>query len=447
MAVPLIFADMTEEELRKYRKLASSRIYNFKNAEVRNEKSRLRMAKHRAEEALLSADELEARRARRREATQRYREKNRERLAVAEKKRRRRYLKKPELKLKPPLSFIPCPIPEHLGDNWDNHASFSAARNKTYWVLFMTSRQGAYSLKVTCIRALASTYAEEETVGSFQKWDDVLVFWGVHCFNRHGRCPDHRDQCALGACRAHLTAELAPHGGSFRIPGTGHPRHVMKQERHARPHSNVSGKREHDTIVQRLPLIVSQPSRAAARCAPPSYTPVAETESDGSDVEGVPLFDLKSDDEVSPVKARGKAVQALHREENSTRGSASIPETYTPATLSSVSSLAQSSSVVALEAGGKARPTARASSVSGAGAAHASDTRLSQRSTVPAQVAAESDPFYVTGGGTIYHSHSAALAVVGAGPVRVVIGWEAATEYAIERAVQSRKGKERSVDI
>ncbi|KAJ7065087.1 hypothetical protein B0H15DRAFT_950422 [Mycena belliarum] len=98
-----VFADMTEEELRKYRKLSSSRIYNFKNAEARNEKTRARMAKRRAQEGLLSAEEQAALRERRREATQRYREKlvsNRPQLASAEKRRRRRYRKKPELQEK-----------------------------------------------------------------------------------------------------------------------------------------------------------------------------------------------------------------------------------------------------------------------------------------------------------------------------------------------------------
>ncbi|KAJ6544877.1 hypothetical protein DFH09DRAFT_1088413 [Mycena vulgaris] len=58
------------------------------------------------------------------------------------------------------------------------------------------------------------------------------------------------------------------------------------------------------------------------------------------------------------------------------------------------------------------------------------------------------DPFYVTAEGTIHHSKVSALSGVGAGPVWVVMGWDAATAYAMEVAEESagrsrklRKGK------
>jgi hypothetical protein len=54
------------------------------------------------------------------------------------------------------------------------------------------------------------------------------------------------------------------------------------------------------------------------------------------------------------------------------------------------------------------------------------------------------DPFYVGANGSIHHSTASAFGDVGAGPVQVVLGWEAATKRARElveegKARQSRK--------
>jgi hypothetical protein len=44
------------------------------------------------------------------------------------------------------------------------------------------------------------------------------------------------------------------------------------------------------------------------------------------------------------------------------------------------------------------------------------------------------DPFYVSANGSIHHSSADAFGDVEAGPVQVVLGWEAATRYAREMA-------------
>jgi hypothetical protein len=46
-----------------------------------------------------------------------------------------------------PSDFSPCSIPEHFGENFKTHADFSSKRNKHYWLLFVSLKQGAYSLK------------------------------------------------------------------------------------------------------------------------------------------------------------------------------------------------------------------------------------------------------------------------------------------------------------
>ncbi|KAJ7063014.1 hypothetical protein B0H15DRAFT_807828, partial [Mycena belliarum] len=145
---------------------------------------------------------------------------------------------------KPPTSFGPCSVPLYLGDNFDGHASFSRTRNKTYWILFLTRCQGAYSLKTTCLRAKGKAYTEEEAVGCFENWDDVLVIWALHCFHRHGRCPRHRDHCGLGDCVAcHNEARDGAADRIIRVARKGAA--SVKQETATREQAKV------DLIVKR----------------------------------------------------------------------------------------------------------------------------------------------------------------------------------------------------
>ncbi|KAJ7606443.1 hypothetical protein DFH06DRAFT_1149909 [Mycena polygramma] len=88
----------------------------------------------------------------------------------------------------PPQDFVVCTVLKHMDANFDNHFDFSCRRNRTYWILFFSDKQGLYSLKTSCVAALGKTYGELEAVGSFNTLTEVLAAWAKHCYHRHGKC-------------------------------------------------------------------------------------------------------------------------------------------------------------------------------------------------------------------------------------------------------------------
>ncbi|KAJ7075467.1 hypothetical protein B0H15DRAFT_956467 [Mycena belliarum] len=47
---------------------------------------------------------------------------------------------------RPPALFVACAILLYMGPNFSDHIAFTKMRKKTYWILFLTGNQGAYSL-------------------------------------------------------------------------------------------------------------------------------------------------------------------------------------------------------------------------------------------------------------------------------------------------------------
>ncbi|KAJ7473896.1 hypothetical protein B0H11DRAFT_1918707 [Mycena galericulata] len=122
----------------------------------------------------------------------------------------------------PPPTFIPCWIPDHLGPNFTNHVDFSGKGNKTYWVMYLGPGQGAYSLKATCVAALASNYSVDQAVEGFQRQDQMLLAWAKHCYHRHAKCRRHAEACHLSVCPAHPPPVVAaPPPAATSSPATG----------------------------------------------------------------------------------------------------------------------------------------------------------------------------------------------------------------------------------
>ncbi|KAJ7780677.1 hypothetical protein DFH07DRAFT_765195 [Mycena maculata] len=86
---------LTNTEILDANARVTSWVYNDKHCQARNVKTRERMARLRAAEALLSAEEREDRRQKRLQAGRRYQEANRAQIADAEKKRRKQAAKDP----------------------------------------------------------------------------------------------------------------------------------------------------------------------------------------------------------------------------------------------------------------------------------------------------------------------------------------------------------------
>ncbi|KAJ7446033.1 hypothetical protein B0H11DRAFT_1930375 [Mycena galericulata] len=227
----------------------------------------------------------------------------------------------------PPASFVPCLIPNYLDNNFTDHIDFSRRRNKTYWVLFVSSKQGMYSLKKACMAAKDSRYTEEEVIGSFQHWSALLPVWATHCYHRHSKCSEHRNACAVGACPDH-PAPPDPTPSTIRVrrrepvsPGVKRESvkresatAEVKRESSSTPNKRGRGVKLESTMppikseaaafpVKRGDLSVRNPNPRTARRPPPSYTPVPETDSE-SDGPAVPLYDSDSSEEGAVQAAR-----------------------------------------------------------------------------------------------------------------------------------------------
>ncbi|KAJ7603382.1 hypothetical protein DFH06DRAFT_1151912 [Mycena polygramma] len=291
----------------------------------------------------------------------------------------------------PPAGFEPCEIPKYLGANFKDHLTFSRVRNKTYWILFSGPNQElTRARRVTCLAAKEAADNEEDVIGALETWEEVLRAWAAHCFHRHGKCAIHTQACVSGRCAAHAPSARAGTSTTIKVV----------------------------------------PKRTIERAAPPSYTPIPETDSDsdGLPAGSAPLFDPDSPESAPPARLPSYDPDApVHNPSALTpsRLSRSPSRAATPARISHSYSTGPGpsrSQSGALGASSVARGVSSISRVRGVAGG-------GQGSTSTASV---DDAFYVDARGAIHHSSADAFKQVGAGPVQVVLGWEAATKYARE---------------
>ncbi|KAJ7821734.1 hypothetical protein B0H13DRAFT_2377111 [Mycena leptocephala] len=316
----------------------------------------------------------------------------------------------------PPPAFIPCEIPNYLGSNFKNHTDFSQKRNKHYWILFVSPKQGVYSLKVTCLSAKGNKYEEANVVGDVQMWKDVLAIWAKHCFHRHGKCRMHQHACVSSPCPAHAAL----------VQGEEISKSTIEREP---PVKRESVKREVKEEGSHTFPAAQRASctRHARQVAPPSYTRERDTEEPDSD-GAVPLYD---EDSPSPTSSPAGRRQPSYDPDTSPPRSMALRRSMSldmaTAPPSPVSSRA-SSSVSSLST---ATPPTEGKMNAGSSVSHGRPVRGS------VSVVSLDDPFYVSASGSIHHSSAEAFSDVEAGPVQVVMGWEAATSYA-RRVVAGR---------
>ncbi|KAJ7855149.1 hypothetical protein B0H14DRAFT_2579490 [Mycena olivaceomarginata] len=341
----------------------------------------------------------------------------------------------------PPDDFTPCSILEHFGENFKTHADFSSKRNKHYWLLFVSPKQGAYSLNVvvvgaqlycraTCLAAKGCQYEEAAVMGDAATWKEAQEFWGKHCFHRHAKCRLHPQSCNTSACPAHGARVLAgnPVKTELKREASSAPllvkREVKAEEGEVKaeqqPPSPLPFNRRHGL-----------PQTIARRAPPPSYTPVPDSEgSEDGEMEvflsatgGVPLFaDDTPSPTASPATTRDVSYDPDARATGSTRRSTSPVARSTRRSASTRSPTPLSSASTAAAKGkGKGRSVPR-------------------RVEPSASTVSVDDAFYVSATGSIHHSSSQAFADVEAGPVQVVMGWDAAVSYARSCVMSARAG-------
>ncbi|KAJ7030500.1 hypothetical protein C8F04DRAFT_1186714 [Mycena alexandri] len=352
----------------------------------------------------------------------------------------------------PPADFAPCTIPDHLGENFSNHIDFTRLGNKRYWVLFWPRMPaGMYSLKTDVLVAAQEAGAAAARPGvleSYNGWHQVWAAWAQHCWVRHTRCSMHPNACCDGQCPDHPPptnpeAIKVAKRGSVKQEGGGEPAKRIKSE---------------------APSSLA-PRRRAVRRHPP-----AVTISDDNDTPKAPLYDPDTPpernrrhgqvDEVTPASPSPAAVGGGIRRIEDTRAThvsrgpllasavpsssaSAVPSSATP---SSVSSLSASTAAPSIMGALAAAPSTVGASAAVAGLASGPDASwmhgLNDRAL---RVALRNDPFFVGTRGKIFHSRDQAFDEVSEGPVQVVVGWEAATELAVElvRERAARKGKEK----
>ncbi|KAJ7021082.1 hypothetical protein C8F04DRAFT_1195839 [Mycena alexandri] len=375
----------------------------------------------------------------------------------------------------PPANFVPCRLHEAFSGNFKNHGDFSRQGNKTYWVVFSWAREAVFTLKADCLAGKEPEDDERDVVGSFAEWADVVRVWAAFCYHHHGKCERHPRSCARSMCPAHPRPYDPP-----AEPGRRDPR--VKLE--VKVEVGVGVKRERAT--PRLETPKHRRAETSMRRAPVSHTPVLQSPSDGYDSDvvepgGVPLWAPDTPPAVADVAVasagRKREASGVVDEDHAARSRSrhagttdssraqSTAATSPPTTtLSSASSLSASTVETAAPAGkGKERaiyPLASTSSISRAAPARSSTSHAAvparpttshaavpaiPRAASPRTVASTSnastsrvvrlnDPFFVSAAGMIRITSEAAFADIGEGPVKVVVGWEAATKYAVELA-------------
>ncbi|KAJ7170635.1 hypothetical protein C8R43DRAFT_1120394 [Mycena crocata] len=158
-----------------------------------------------------------------------------------------------------PAGFKPCFIPvANLGHNWDNHADFSRLRNKAYWVLFVSGKQGVFSRKADCLAWLPQGADVAAVVGCFQTWAEVLHTWAKHCYHRHSKCRQHALACSVGTCPSHMLEADEPLIKNEQ-PG------VIKVQRRTVKREGASVKREVKVEIKREVAVDGKAPSAAPR--------------------------------------------------------------------------------------------------------------------------------------------------------------------------------------
>ncbi|KAJ7458378.1 hypothetical protein B0H11DRAFT_2243076 [Mycena galericulata] len=348
----------------------------------------------------------------------------------------------------PPPDFVSCEIPLYLGSNWRNHVEFSGWGNRTYWVLLLGGKQGVYSLKVTCVAAIQGAYEPSDVMEGFQRWEHVLVAWAKHCYHRHAKCRQHPAACSKSSCPTHTER----HDDAGRAIKKEDAAPVIKQGSPAAKVKN-EGTRAVRKAESPTPLSVTRGTYTP--------TPVPETDSErDTPPGGVPLFDPDSSDDMmdgggaggppsspTPVSRRGgdsvidAPASRVRPLEEIRRDYVALPRRLKAATsplMPSGESSTSTSNPASTRAGGRKEGKRR--EMESASMAQAGPSHL--------KAASWDDPFYVAGG-TIHHSSKEAFEDVSSGPVRVVMGWEAATRVAREavRGGATTRDSEAAMDL
>ncbi|KAJ6564327.1 hypothetical protein B0H19DRAFT_77409 [Mycena capillaripes] len=201
----------------------------------------------------------------------------------------------------PSPNFVACSVPNHMDSNFDNQRR----RNQTYWVLFVSAKQGMYSLKMSCTAALPKQYGELEMVASFTRQAEVLAAWRTHCYHRHGKCGEHSHACYAGECPAHppeidlsTAAPAKQKRGCASVKREGSA--VIKRE------GSAVVKRGGSAVVKREGSVALRSTRVLG--TPPLYTSLPSSETDAEDVLTLPLFlpDSEEEEEVRTALSPGQ---------------------------------------------------------------------------------------------------------------------------------------------
>ncbi|KAJ7016687.1 hypothetical protein C8F04DRAFT_1201684 [Mycena alexandri] len=328
----------------------------------------------------------------------------------------------------PPANFVPCRLHEAFSGNFKNHADFSRQGNKTYWVVFSWAREAVFTLKADCLAGKEPEDDERDVVGSFAEWADVVRVWAAFCYHHHGKCERHPRSCARSMCPAHPRPYDPP-----AEPGRRDPR--VKLE--VKVEVGVGVKRERAT--PRLETPKHRRAETSMRRAPVSHTPVPQSPSDGYDSDvvepgGVPL--AQSTAATSPpttTLSSASSLSASTVETAAPAGKGKERAIYPLASTSSISRAAPARSSTS-HAAVPARPTTSHAAVPAIPRAASPRTVASTSNASTSRVVRLNDPFFVSAAGMIRVTSEAAFADIGEGPVKVVVGWEAATKYAVELA-------------
>ncbi|KAJ7699118.1 hypothetical protein B0H16DRAFT_1749487 [Mycena metata] len=369
-----------------------------------------------------------------------------------------------------PADFTPCRLEQRFGGNFDNHQDFSRLKSKTYWLCLSVGEEAVYTLKADCLAAKPAADDERDVVASCATWADVLVVWAAVCFHRHRQCARHPKICGVTECPTHVSRPAAATRRRVKVE-TSSPRARMPKVERSTPKLSTA-RRSASTAASRAASAKSRRSRVARSSvededAPgkvPLYDPdtppprAARLPSSASTT--MPLYDSDS----SPARrARLPSVEVplydpdsppsrTDKESGRAPSAASSPEAPSPvtsATVSTASSLSAStvdgaSNLPATAHKGKARAVPLRPRSGTAPAGGSSSTPLGEgRGSTTSSVA--SGVYYVSAAGEINRDRQEAFKTIGQGPIKVVIGWDAAADYAERVALEGEQAME--VDI
>ncbi|KAJ7030297.1 hypothetical protein C8F04DRAFT_1264060 [Mycena alexandri] len=369
-----------------------------------------------------------------------------------------------------PPDFTPCRLVERFSPNFDNHTDFSRRGNQTYWVCFSLGREAVYSLKPQCIAGKSWDDNEDDVVGSFACWEDVLITWAAFCFHHHDKCDRHRNICRVSGCPAHLPRPDQPPACHATVERR------IKVEVKVETSPRVKLERATPKVQVRRSTSTSG-SRARHSVRPASRPSPVEEDDDDDYVGGVPLYDpdtpppqaIRSPSIEVPLYVRTPPPQpALERESQAhSQGQSGAQSPGASVTVSSASSLSASAAdAPSIPAGvdkGKRRagplPLDVGASVSAPGPERlrrgftapvaSSSTAVRGRGGVStASSAAPGSFFYVSASGVVSPTREEALKNLQDGPLKVGFGWDAALDYAEKMATLAVEGAQAmEVDI